>query len=97
MYNPPKGSRDIFVVWIRPGVDIIEKGKKTAFLGEVQKLLQPFDDDIETKVRNIVIIIASIPPCSDLGLVRQSDRFIYYQTMGNLFFDTDGIGKAAQV
>ncbi|WP_334929011.1 hypothetical protein [Nostoc sp.] len=58
VYNPPEGSRDIFVVWIRPGVDIIEKGKKTAFWGEVLKLLQPFDGDIETKVRNIVTIIA---------------------------------------
>ncbi|WP_375477841.1 hypothetical protein [uncultured Nostoc sp.] len=26
-----------------------------------------------------------------------SDRFIYDQTTGNLFFDADGIGKAAQV
>ena len=70
VYNPPEGSPDIFVVLIRPGVGIIEKVKKTAFLGEVLKLLQPFDDDIDTKVRNIVTIIASIPACSDLGLVR---------------------------
>ncbi|MEH1918974.1 hypothetical protein [Nostoc sp.] len=47
------------------------------------KLLQPFDNDIDTKVRNIVTIIASIPACSDLGLVRQSDRFLYDQTTDN--------------
>ncbi|WP_448267044.1 hypothetical protein [Nostoc sp. DSM 114159] len=48
------------------------------------KLLQPFDDDINTKVRNIITIIALIPACSDLELVRQSDRFLYDRTTDNL-------------
>lgn len=32
--------RDVFFVWIGPGVGIIEKGKKTGFLGEAQAFLQ---------------------------------------------------------
>ncbi|MEH2213837.1 MAG: hypothetical protein V7K84_25045 [Nostoc sp.] len=73
------------------------RAKRRLLWAELLKLLQPFDNDIDTKVRNIVTIIASIPACSDLGLVRQSDRFLYDQITVNLFFDTDGIGKAAQV
>ncbi|WP_322693769.1 hypothetical protein [Nostoc sp. DedSLP03] len=93
MYNPPESWHDLFVVWIIPGVDIIEKSKRTAFLGEVEKLLQPFDDLIKTKVRNIVTIIASIPACSDLELVRQSEGWVslllnptYKLKSDNLFF-----------
>ena len=73
------------------------RAKRRLLWAELLKLLQPFDNDIDTKVRNIVTIIASIAACSDLGLVRQSDRFLYDQITVNLFFDTDGIGKAAQV
>jgi hypothetical protein len=48
---PPLGSskattRDVFITWIGPGVGIIEKGKKTAFLGDVQQYLQPFHADV---------------------------------------------------
>ena len=32
--------RDIFICWVGPGVGIIEKGKKTAFLGDAQSFLQ---------------------------------------------------------
>jgi hypothetical protein len=32
--------RDVFFVWIGPGVGIIEKGKKNGYLGSAQKLLQ---------------------------------------------------------
>ncbi|WP_335180165.1 hypothetical protein [Nostoc sp.] len=71
------------------------RAKRRLLWAELLKLLQPFDNDIDTKVRNIVTIIASIAACSDLGLVRQSDRFLYDQITVNLFFDTDGIGKAA--
>ncbi|EFA74937.1 hypothetical protein PPL_11971 [Heterostelium album PN500] len=39
-------SRDIFFCWIGPGVGIIEKGKKTALLGDAQSFLQPFHADI---------------------------------------------------
>ncbi len=38
--------RDVFLIWIGPGVGIIEKGKKTAFLGDVQAYLQPFNADV---------------------------------------------------
>jgi hypothetical protein len=38
--------RDIFSTWIGPGVGIIEKGKKTAFLGDAQAYLQPFHADV---------------------------------------------------
>jgi len=38
--------RDIFFCWIGPGVGIIEKGKKTALLGDAQALLQPYHADI---------------------------------------------------
>ncbi len=31
--------RDVFITWIGPGVGIIEKGKKTAFLGDAQAFL----------------------------------------------------------
>ena len=40
------GIRDVFVTFIGPGVGIIEKGKKTAHLGDVQALLQPFHKDV---------------------------------------------------
>jgi hypothetical protein len=29
-------TRDIFITWIGPAVGIIEKGKKTAYLGDVE-------------------------------------------------------------
>jgi hypothetical protein len=35
-------TRDVFVVFIGPGVGIIEKGKKTMYLGDAQAYLQPF-------------------------------------------------------
>ncbi|KAM9994962.1 hypothetical protein ACTFIY_001136 [Dictyostelium cf. discoideum] len=38
--------RDVFFCWIGPGVGIIEKGKKTAYIGDAQQLLQPFHADI---------------------------------------------------
>ncbi|KAM9970717.1 hypothetical protein ACTFIR_002581 [Dictyostelium discoideum] len=38
--------RDVFFCWIGPGVGIIQKGKKSALLGDVQKLLQPYHADI---------------------------------------------------
>ncbi|KAM9975195.1 hypothetical protein ACTFIW_008673 [Dictyostelium discoideum] len=38
--------RDVFFCWIGPGVGIIEKGKKTAYLGDAQQFLQPFHADI---------------------------------------------------
>ncbi|KAM9970716.1 hypothetical protein ACTFIR_002580 [Dictyostelium discoideum] len=38
--------RDVFFCWIGPGVGIIEKGKKTAFIGDAQQFLQPFHADI---------------------------------------------------
>jgi hypothetical protein len=38
--------RDVFFTWIGPGVGIIEKGKKTAFLGDIQQFLQPFHADV---------------------------------------------------
>jgi hypothetical protein len=44
--------RDIFICWIGPGVGIIEKGKKTAFLGDAQAFLQPFHADVTVLNRN---------------------------------------------
>ncbi|MBN3895726.1 MAG: hypothetical protein HWQ41_10775 [Nostoc sp. NOS(2021)] len=38
--------RDVFITYIGPGVGIIEKGKKTAFLGDAQAYLQPFHGDV---------------------------------------------------
>jgi len=38
--------RDVFVTWIGPSVGIIEKGKKSSFLGDVQAYLQPFHADL---------------------------------------------------
>ncbi|XP_037037590.1 uncharacterized protein LOC119075268 [Bradysia coprophila] len=38
--------RDVFIAWIGPSVGIIEKGKKTAFLGDAQNMLQPFHASI---------------------------------------------------
>ena len=38
--------RDVFFTWIGPSVGIIEKGKKTAFLGDAQSYLQPFHADV---------------------------------------------------
>ncbi len=38
--------RDIMLTWIGPGVGIIEKGKKTAFLGDAQSILQPFHAEV---------------------------------------------------
>jgi hypothetical protein len=37
---------------IGPGVGIIEKGKKTAFLGDIQSFLQPFQADITVINKN---------------------------------------------
>lgn len=44
--------RDIFVNWVGPGVGIIEKGKKTAFLGDAQSYLQPFHADVTVLNKN---------------------------------------------
>eukprot|EP01132_Coremiostelium_polycephalum_P005874 gene5874-7310_t len=44
--------RDIFFTWIGPNVGIIEKGKKTANLGEVQYFLQPYHADITILNKN---------------------------------------------
>ncbi|MEH2382384.1 MAG: coactosin family protein [Nostoc sp.] len=38
--------RDVFITYIGPGVGIIEKGKKTAFLGDAQAYLQPSHADV---------------------------------------------------
>eukprot|EP00026_Physarum_polycephalum_P007131 Phypoly_transcript_07186.p2 GENE.Phypoly_transcript_07186~~Phypoly_transcript_07186.p2 ORF type:complete len:147 (+),score=30.40 Phypoly_transcript_07186:1165-1605(+) len=38
--------RDVFFAYIGPNVSIIEKGKKTANLGDAQGFLQPFHADI---------------------------------------------------
>jgi Cofilin/tropomyosin-type actin-binding protein len=38
--------RDVFITWIGPNVGIIEKGKKTAFLGDAKAYLQPFHNDV---------------------------------------------------
>jgi len=35
-------TKDIFISWIGPSVGTIEKGKKTAHLGDIQKVVQPF-------------------------------------------------------
>ena len=43
---PDGSTRDVFVQFTGPGVGIIEKGKKTAHLGDVQALLQPFHKDV---------------------------------------------------
>jgi len=32
----------VFITWIGPGVGIIEKGKKTAYLDDAESILQPF-------------------------------------------------------
>src|SRR5882757_4720680 len=37
---------DLFLTWIGPGVGIIEKGRKTAFLGDAQDYFQPFQGDV---------------------------------------------------
>jgi hypothetical protein len=34
--------RDVFIAWIGPNVGIIEKGKKSNYLGDAESLLQPF-------------------------------------------------------
>ncbi|KAG4078981.1 hypothetical protein HA402_001636 [Bradysia odoriphaga] len=38
--------RDVFIAWIGPNVDVIEKGKKTAMLGDAENMLQPFHASI---------------------------------------------------
>lgn len=38
--------RDVFVTYIGPGVGIIEKGKKSAFLGDIKPYLQPFYGEV---------------------------------------------------
>ncbi|KJZ73469.1 hypothetical protein HIM_07025 [Hirsutella minnesotensis 3608] len=38
--------RDIFITWIGPNVGIVEKGKKTPFLGDAQQYLQPYHADV---------------------------------------------------
>ncbi|XP_037027533.1 uncharacterized protein LOC119068161 [Bradysia coprophila] len=38
--------RDVFIAWIGPNVGFIEKGKKTAFLGDAESMLQPFHASI---------------------------------------------------
>ena len=43
---PDGSTRDVFVQFTGPGVGIIEKGKKTAHLGDVQALLQPFHKEV---------------------------------------------------
>lgn len=44
-------TRDVFVQWTGPGVGIIEKGRKTAHLGEAQAILQPFHADVRVTNR----------------------------------------------
>jgi hypothetical protein len=44
--------RDVFITWIGPNVGIIEKGKKTAFLGDAQSYLQPFHSDVTVLNKN---------------------------------------------
>jgi len=39
-------SRDVLITFIGSKVGIIEKGKKTAFLGDIQAYLQPFHSDL---------------------------------------------------
>jgi len=38
--------RDVFFCWVGPGVGIIEKGKKSALLGDAEQLLQPYHASI---------------------------------------------------
>ncbi|KAN0038168.1 hypothetical protein ACTA71_000340 [Dictyostelium dimigraforme] len=38
--------RDVFFCWIGPGVGILEKGKKAAFLGDAEQILQPYHASI---------------------------------------------------
>ncbi|KAM9993801.1 hypothetical protein ACTFIZ_011779 [Dictyostelium cf. discoideum] len=45
-------ERDVFFCWIGPGVGIIEKGKKTDFLGDAQQYLQPLSPDTSITVLN---------------------------------------------
>ena len=44
--------RDIFIKYIGFEVGIIEKGKKTAHLGDIQSLLQPFHADVTVVNKN---------------------------------------------
>jgi hypothetical protein len=44
--------KDVFINSIGPGVGIIEKGKKTAYLGDAQQILQPFHSEVTVLKKN---------------------------------------------
>ncbi len=46
------GGKDTFITWVGPQVGIIEKGKKSANLGDAQSFLQPFHSQITATSRN---------------------------------------------
>ncbi len=46
------GVRDVFVSWVGPGVGIVEKGKRLAFVSDAQALLRPYQSSITASSRS---------------------------------------------